>query len=80
MSAILALLMRPLIEAAVSAFGHAIMDMLAAWRSHEDAKALGHAEATQAATLAAEKARDRMEDVMPMSDEEILRRLMEGKA
>lgn len=80
MQAILALLMRPLIEAAVSAFGHAIMDMIATWRAHEDAKALGHAEAVQAATAVAVAARTRMEDVMPLSDDEILRRLMEGKA
>jgi hypothetical protein len=80
MSAILALLMRPLIEAAVSAFGQVLLDFFNTWRSREDAIALGHAEAVQSATLAAEKARDRMEDVMPMSDEEILRRLMEGKA
>lgn len=80
MSAILALLMRPLIEAAVSAFGQVLLDFFNTWRSREDAKALGHAEAVQAAAIAAEQAADRMEAVMPLSDEEILKRLREGRA
>jgi hypothetical protein len=80
MGAILTLLMRPLIEAAVSAFGQVVMDLINAYLARQDAKALGHAEAVQAATAAAEAARDRMEAVMPLSDEEILKRLREGQA
>ena len=80
MQVILALLARPLIEAVVSAFGQVILDFFAAWRSHEDAKALGRAEAERAASVAAQAAMDRMEGVMVLSDEEILRRLREGKA
>jgi hypothetical protein len=80
MLVILKLLARPLIEAAVSAFGQVIIDFFASWRAHEDAKAVGRAEAERAAIIAADAAEDRMEKVMPLSDEEIIRRLREGKA
>lgn len=80
MGAILSLLMRPLIEAAVSAFGQILLDFFNTWRSREDAIALGHAEAVQAAAVAADAARTRMDEVMPLSDDEVIKRLMEGKA
>ena len=80
MQAILALLARPLIEAAVSAFGQVLIDFFSAWRAHEDAVAVGRAESERAAVIAAEQAMNRMEEVMVLSDEEIIRRLREGKA
>lgn len=80
MLVILKLLAQPLIEAAVSAFGQVIIDFFASWRAHEDAKAAGRAEAERAAVIAAEAVEDRMEQVMPLSDDEIIRRLREGKA
>jgi len=80
MQAILALLARPLIEAVVSAFGQVIIDLLASWRAHDDAVARGRAEAERAAVNAAEQARNRMDEVMVLSDEEIIRRLREGEA
>lgn len=80
MSAILALLARSLIEAAVSAFGQVIIDLLASWRSHEDAVARGRADAERAALIAAEQARNRMEAVPLPTEEEVLKRLREGKA
>lgn len=80
MQVILKLLARPLIEAAVSAFGQVLLDFFAAWRAREDAKALGRAEADRDAMLAAEAARSRMENVIVLSDEEMIRRLREGKA
>lgn len=80
MLVILKLLAQPLIEAAVSAFGQVLLDLFASWRAHEDAIARGRADAERAAVIAAEAAQDRMEQVMPLSDEEIIRRLREGKA
>ena len=80
MQAILLLLARPLIEAAVAAFGKAILDLLVAWQSHQDAVAVGRAEAERAALIAGEQAENRMEQVMALSDAEILQRLREGKA
>lgn len=80
MLVILKLLARPLIEAAVSAFGQVLIDLFASWRAHEDAKAVGRAEAERAAVIAAAAAMERMEEVMVLSDEEVLRRLREGKA
>jgi hypothetical protein len=80
MQAILALLARPLIEAVVSAFGQVLLDLFASWRSHEDAKALGRAEAERAASVAAEQARQRMDAVPLLTEDEILKLLREGKA
>lgn len=80
MQAILLLLARPLIEAAVSAFGQVLIDLFASWRTREDAVARGRAEAERAAIIAAEAARDRMDLVPPLTDEEILRRLRGGMA
>lgn len=80
MQAILALLARPLIEAAVSAFGQVLIDLLQSWRAHEDAVAVGRADAERAALIAAQAADARMEAVMPLSDAEIAKRLREGKA
>lgn len=45
MGAILALLARPLIEAAVSVFGQIILDFWKTWKAAQDARALGRAEA-----------------------------------
>lgn len=80
MLVILKLLARPLIEAAVSAFGQVLLDFFAAWRAREDAKALGRADAERDAMLAAEAARGRMEGVMELSEDDVVRRLREGKA
>lgn len=77
---ILKLLLRPLIEGAVAAFGKVLLEYWNTWRSREDAIAVGRAEAERAAGIAGEQARDRMEEVMSLSDDEILRRLREGKA
>lgn len=80
MQGILLMLARPLIEAAMAAFGQFLLDLLAARQSHEDAIARGRAEAERAALAAAEAARLRMEGVPTLTDEEVLRRLREGKA
>ncbi len=80
MGAILALLARPLLDALLSAFGQVIIDLFASWRSHEDAVARGRADAERAAMLAAEAALSRMEGVPSLSDDEVLKRLREGKA
>lgn len=80
MLVILKLLARPLIEAAVSAFGQVVLDFFAARRAHEDAKAVGRAEAERAASVAAEQARERMDAAPLLTEEEILKLLREGKA
>jgi inorganic triphosphatase YgiF len=80
MSAILALLARPFVQMAVSAFGQVLLDLLSGWRSHEDAIARGRADAERAALIAIEAARSRMEGVGELSDDEMLKRLREGKA
>jgi hypothetical protein len=80
MSAILALLARPFLDALLSAFGQVIIDLFAIWRSHEDAKLAGRAEAERAASAAAEAARARMDEVAALSNDEMLKRLREGKA
>jgi hypothetical protein len=80
MQAILALLARPFLDALLSAFGQFLIDSLGAWRSHEDAVARGRADAERAALIAAEAARSRMEGVGELTDDEVLRRLREGKA
>ena len=80
MQAILALLARPLIEAAVSAFGQVLIDLFQSWRDHEDAVALGRAQAEQSAATAAEAARVRMDNVIPLSDAELLAKLRKGDA
>jgi len=80
MQAILALLARPLIEAAVSAFGQVLLDLFQSWRDHEDAVALGRADAVQEAAVATQAAADRMANVPLLSEEEIMKLLREGKA
>lgn len=80
MGGILALLARPLIEAAVATFGQVLLDFFAAWASHEDAKALGRAEAERAASVAVDEARQRIDAVPLLSEAEIIRLLREGKA
>ncbi|HTD75198.1 MAG TPA: hypothetical protein VK652_16845 [Steroidobacteraceae bacterium] len=80
MQAILALLARPLIEAAVSAFGQVLLDLFQSWRDHEDAVALGRADAVQAAAVAIQAAEQRMANVPLLSEEEIMKLLREGKA
>lgn len=80
MQAILALLARPLIEAAVSAFGQVLIDLFQSWQSNQDAKALGQLRAEQAAATAAEAARVRMDNVIPLSDAEMLSHLRKGDA
>lgn len=80
MQAILALLARSLIEAAVSAFGQVIIDLFGAWRAHDDAVARGRADAERRALIAVEQARDRMDSVPMLSEDEIIKRLREGKA
>jgi len=80
MGAILALLARPLLDALLSAFGQVVLDLFASWRSHEDAKLAGRAEAERAASVAAEAARAHMDEVAALSDDEMLKRLREGRA
>ena len=80
MGAILALLAKPLIQAAISAFGQVLIDLLQSWRAHESAKAEGRAEAERAAVIAAEDARRRMDAAELPDKAEILRRLREGDA
>lgn len=80
MQAALLLLARPLIEAAVSAFGQVLIDLFQSWRDHEDAVALGRAQAEQSAAAAADAARARMDNVIPLSDAEMLSHLRKGDA
>lgn len=80
MRAILALLARPFLDALLSAFGQVLLDFFASWRSHEDARLAGRAEAERAAILAADAARQRMDSVPVLTDEEIAKLLREGKA
>lgn len=80
MQAALLLLARPLIEAAVSAFGQVLIDLLQSWRDHEDAVALGRAQAGQDAAIAADAARQRMDNVISLTDAEMLSRLRKGDA
>lgn len=80
MGAILALLAKPLIQAAISAFGQVLIDMLTSWRAHESAKAEGRAAAERAAVIAAEDARRRMDAAELPDKAEILRRLREDDA
>lgn len=80
MQAILLLLTRPLIDAALSAFGHVLMDFFRTWKASEDAQALGRAEAVRDASLAlAEREREMNAVEMPERDD-VLRKLREGKA
>jgi hypothetical protein len=78
--AILTLLARPLIQAAVSAFGQVLLDLLQSWRAYESAKAEGRADADRAAAAAVEAARRRMDAATLPDKAEILRRLREGDA
>lgn len=80
MLGILKLLAQPLIQAAVSAFGQVLLELLQSWRAHESAKAEGRAAAERAAVIAAEDARKRMDAADLPDKAEILRRLREGEA
>lgn len=80
MGAILALLAKPLIQAAISAFGQVLIDLLQSYRAHESAKAEGRAAAERAAIIAAEDARRRMDAAELPDKAEILKRLREGDA
>ncbi len=79
-SALLQILGRPLIEAAVSAFGHVMLDFFRTWRAGIDAQARGRAEAVaEAATEVARVERDMGAVSLPERDE-LLKRLNEGTA
>lgn len=80
MIAILTALARPLIEAALLAFGRTLTDMLRAWRANEDAKALGRAEAVNAAHENALQVERDMNAVGLPEHDELLERLRSGTA
>lgn len=80
MQAILLFLARPLIDAALSAFGHVLLDFFRTWKASQDAQALGRAEAERdAAAKAAQIERD-MSAVEMLEREDVLKWLREGKA
>jgi hypothetical protein len=78
--AILTLLARPLIQAAVSAFGQVLLELMQSYLAHQSARAEGRAAAERAAVLAAEDVRKRMDAAELPDKAEILRRLREGDA
>lgn len=80
MRAILLLLTRPLIEAALSAFGHVLLDFFRTWKASQDAQALGRAEAVRDATTEALKVERDMGAVALPERDELLKRLREGMA
>lgn len=80
MNAILIALTRPLIDAALSAFGHVLLDLFRTWKASADAQARGYAEArADAAREAARIERDMGGVGLPETDD-MLRRLREGTA
>lgn len=80
MQAILLLLARPLIEAALSAFGHVLLDFFRTWKASQDAQALGRAEAVRDAAAEALKVERDMGAVALPERDELLKRLREGMA
>jgi hypothetical protein len=80
MGAILALLARPLIEAAVSVFGQMILQYLATWKASQDARARGRAEAEREAATAAAKVAAEMGEVAEPEIGDAIRRLRDGLA
>ncbi len=80
MQALLALLAKPLIDAALSAFGRVIMDMIKAWQVEHAAREAGRASAVIAAHEQALAAERRMSEVQVLTEDELLRRLREGDA
>jgi hypothetical protein len=80
LGAILALLARPLIEAAVSAFGHVLMDFVRSWKASQDAQARGRAEAERDAAVAVARVEREMGGVDVPSLREMLNRLKDGSA
>jgi hypothetical protein len=79
-NAILLMLARPLIEAAVTAFGRVILDFLKAWQANADAKALGRAQAINQASEKALHVEREMGAIDLPEQDELLRRLREGTA
>ncbi len=75
MSAILALLARPLIDAFLSAFGRVVLEYLRTWKASEDAKALGRAEAGREATETVLRVEREMNTVEQPSMGDLLKKL-----
>jgi len=73
------MLARPLFDAAATAFGQVLLDMFKTWRTMEDARKFGRAEAERDAALAAVSiARDF--DAVPLpSRDEALAELRKGE-
>lgn len=80
MNSVIAVLARPLIEAALSAFGHIIMDFFKTWQANADAKALGRAEAVIEASEVAFEIERQMGSVALPERDELLERLRRGDA
>ena len=80
MQAILLLLTRPLIDGALSAFGHVMLDFFRAWKASEDAQALGRTEAERDASIIAAQVEREMGGVELLDRDDILKWLREGKA
>lgn len=80
MTSILALLARPLIQAAISAFGHVALDFMKAFMADRKAQALGRADAQREAAIAAAKAQMAIEDTPEPEDAELIKRLRNGAA
>jgi hypothetical protein len=80
MQTLLLLLGKPLIEAAISAFGRVLLDFFRTWKASEDAKALGRAEAHRDATVIAAEAEREMGAVDLPERDDLLKKLREGLA
>jgi hypothetical protein len=80
LGAILALLARPLIQMAVSAFGQFLLDAMKTWMADRNAQALGRAEATRDAAVVAAKVEQEMAEVPEPDIAELLKRLRDGEA
>jgi hypothetical protein len=80
MGALLALLARPLIDAAASAFGRVLLDFLKSWLDAHAMKQAGRAEAERDAAVAGAQIEHDMDAVEMPDLHELLRRLGEGTA
>lgn len=80
MGSVLTTLAGPLIEAALSAFGHIILDFFKTWQATADAKALGRAEAVIQANEVAIRVEREMGAIAVPEYDEMLKRLREGTA
>jgi hypothetical protein len=73
------MLARPLFDAAATAFGQVLLDMFKTWRTTEDARRFGRAEAERDAALAASHALRDFEAVPLPSRDETLTALRRGE-